>query len=255
MEEENVLGQMFEVSVTLYTNTREAAKTGELTKTIHYGEVCQRIYDFMKKHTYQLIETAAENMAQDLLLHFPNLKKVKLTIYKPWAPIGLPLETVAVTIKRKWHEAYIALGSNMGDKEKFLNDAVAALDELAECKVIANADYKETKPYGYENQDNFLNGCVKIETLLSPQELLEKLHMIENQANRKREIHWGPRTLDLDIIFYDNKIIQEPDLIIPHCDMENREFVLEPLAQLAPYKKHPVNQQTVMQMLQNLALK
>jgi len=114
--EENVLGQKFLVSAVLYTDTRKAGKTDELTASIHYGEVSQFINEFLTEHTYRLLECAAESLAEALLLRTPGLDKIRLELKKPWAPIGLPLETVSVEIERGWHTAYIALGSNMGDK-------------------------------------------------------------------------------------------------------------------------------------------
>ena len=91
-------------------------------------------------------------------------------------------------------------------------------------------------------QEDFLNGCLELETLLTPQELLEELHRIEQEAGRERKIHWGPRTLDLDILFYDKELIETEDLIIPHVDLENRYFVLKPLAEIAPNFRHPMTQ-------------
>ena len=101
-------------------------------------------------------------------------------------------------------------------------------------------------------QDEFLNGALRVRTLLSPEELLDRLHVLEQAADRKRIIHWGPRTLDLDIIFYDDLISQEDDLCIPHVEMHKRSFVLEPLEEIAPYKRHPGNGKTVRQMLEEL---
>ncbi|MFR3947432.1 MAG: 2-amino-4-hydroxy-6-hydroxymethyldihydropteridine diphosphokinase [Ruminococcus sp.] len=97
--------------------------------------------------------------------------------------------------------------------------------------------------------DEFLNGVLKMRTLLSPEELLERLHQLEQEANRERIIHWGPRTLDLDILFYDQEIIDTADLHIPHPDMQNRDFVLAPMNQIAPYLRHPVLNQTISQLL------
>ncbi len=114
--EENVLGQKFLISATLYTDTRHAGKTDDLTASIHYGEVSQFIDAYMKAHTYQLIERVAESLAEELLLHTKHLQKIELEVKKPWAPVGLPMESVSVKILRKWHTAYIALGSNMGER-------------------------------------------------------------------------------------------------------------------------------------------
>lgn len=109
--EENVLGQKFLVSAVLYTDTRKAGQTDDLTASIHYGEISQFIDRFMKEHTFRLLERAAERLAEELLLHTPLLKRIELEIKKPWAPVGLPLKTVSVEIDRSWHTAYIALGS------------------------------------------------------------------------------------------------------------------------------------------------
>ena len=105
--EENVLGQKFIVSATLYTDTRKAGKTDELTASIHYGEVSAFITEFVKSHTYKLLERVAEELVEDMLQKFDGLEKVTLEIQKPWAPVGLPLKTVSVRITRSWHTAYI----------------------------------------------------------------------------------------------------------------------------------------------------
>ena len=118
--EENTLGQKFIVSATLYTDTRRAGLTDELTESIHYGEVSAFINEYVKKHTYKLLERVVEGLAEEMLLNIKGLRKVRLEIKKPWAPIGLPLKTASVEIERGWHTAYIALGSNIGDSEKYL---------------------------------------------------------------------------------------------------------------------------------------
>lgn len=251
--EENVLGQKFIVTAHLYTDTRPAGKKDELASSIDYGKLCQQINHFLTTHTFKLLECAAESLAEVLLLETPRLEKISLKLQKPWAPVGLPLETVAVEIERGWHTAYIALGSNMGDKEHFLKQAVNSLRTTPSCKVDQVSSFLLTKPYGVADQEDFLNGCLKLRTLLPPRELLEVLHRIEQEAGRERVIHWGPRTLDLDIIFYDNLILEEDDLCIPHVDMHRREFVLKPLHEIAPYKHHPCTRKTVRQMLEELS--
>lgn len=253
--EENILGQKFVISATLYTDTRKAGLTDELTASIHYGEVSHMITKFTKEHTYKLLEALAENLCQMLLQELPLLKMITLRVEKPWAPVGLPLETVAVEITRGWHTTYVAFGSNLGDKKKFLDDGIQGLRTTPSCEVEAVSEYLVTEPYGGVEQDEFLNGVLKLRTLLTPEELLDRLHELEAAANRERIIHWGPRTLDLDILFYDNEIIDTPDLHIPHIDMENRDFVLKPMDEIAPYYRHPVLNKTIHQLLNELLAK
>ena len=143
---------------------------------------------------------------------------------------------------------YISFGSNMGDREQNIKQGIEQLQVLEDCKVLKVSQYIETEPYGVIEQDKFLNGCLKLQTLLTPQELLTELHTIEDKAGRKRTLRWGPRTLDLDIIFYDDCVIAQEDLMIPHVDMQHRLFVLEPLCEIAPYAFHPVLHKSVMQL-------
>ena len=177
------------------------------------------------------------------------LEQINLKIEKPWAPIAIPVDSVSVEISRGWHTAYIAIGSNMGDKKGYLDEAVKKLDSHALCKVIKVSDYITTEPYGGIEQDEFLNGALELRTLLYPHELLALLNKIEAEAGRKRTVHWGPRTLDLDILFYDDCVIDTPSLTVPHIDMANRDFVLIPMAQIAPYLRHPVLNCTIGQLL------
>lgn len=248
--EENVLGQKFLVSAVLYTDTRRAGRTDDLTASIHYGEVCAFIDRYLREHTFKLLERAAECLAEELLLNTKRLRKVRLEIKKPWAPVGLPLKTVSVSVEREWHDAVIALGSNMGDRQGYLDGAVEKLDVVQGCRVRKVSGFLKTPPYGVTDQADFLNGCLELETLLYPHELLDELHRIEKEAGRERILRWGPRTLDLDIIFYDDLILQDSDLCIPHVEMHKREFVLKPLSEIAPYRRHPVTGKTVQEMLE-----
>ena len=254
-DEEKEKGQYFYVNAELYTNTRKAGMNDDLDASTNYGTVCDFIHDFMTKHTYDLIETVAEQLAQALLLEFKLVKSVLLEIRKPHAPIEKEFESVSVEIERGWHEAFVAFGSNLGDKEKFIDEAIEALSNLPQINIVAISDKIVTEPYGNVEQDVFLNGVMKIETLLPADELLQILQKVEEHAGRERKIHWEPRTLDLDIIFYDDDIISEDDLIVPHPDMKNRDFVLKPLMQIAPYKLHPVYRKTISDMYVELMAK
>lgn len=248
--EENVLGQKFLVSAELYLNTRKAGILDSPDITVDYATICKFIDEYMRTNTFNLIEAVAEHLTMALFARYTALTEIKLEVKKPWAPIGLPLQYVSVKIERKWHVAYIALGSNMGDKLSFLENAVESIKNDVNCKLLKMSDFIVTKPYGPVEQDDFLNGCLKLETLYEPGELLAFLQRLESEANRTREIHWGPRTLDLDILLYDDLILDSDNLVIPHPEMHKRAFVLQPLCQIAPNAVHPLYNARIRDMVE-----
>lgn len=126
--------------------------------------------------------------------------------------------------------AFLSLGSNLGDRRRFLEDAVGALGS----SVTAVSPVYETDPVGGPAQDHFLNVVVEVSTDLSPRELLHECQRLEQAANRIRRERWGPRTLDVDIVDIEGVVVDEPDLQVPHPRMDERRFVLAPLADLAP---------------------
>ena len=233
------------------TDFSQCAENDDITKTVNYDDVCRDIEKFSKENTFRLIETLAYGIAEMILKKY-GVYSVKVTVKKPSAPIKFHLDMVSVTAEMKWNEAIIALGSNMGDKEGYINYAVEKIKNDACCKVVRVSSFIVTEPYGGVEQDDFLNGCMKIKTLYSPKKLLSFLHEIENECERKRTVHWGPRTLDLDIIMYNDDIIEEENLIIPHIEMTKRTFVMIPLCEIAPYKKHPVSGKTMTEILDEL---
>ncbi len=251
-DEEKTMGQRFMISLKLYTDITLAAKTDDITKSINYGEVCEFATEFTKSHRAKLIERAGEELAYALLEKYPTLSGVEVQFKKPWAPIGLPVDNVLVNVTRKREVTYIGLGSNMGDKKGYLDFAINKLNESKFCKVLKASDYIETKPVGGVEQDNFLNACAEVETVLPPFELLSLLNEIEAEAGRVREIHWGPRTLDLDLLLYGNEVISTEKLTVPHIEMAKREFVLRPLAEIAPYAVHPLKGKRVAELLEEL---
>lgn len=242
--EENSLGQKFVISIDLFTDIRRAGLEDALEFSVDYGTVCHTVKTFMEENTCKLLETVAERLAALLLQQLP-VRSVHLELKKPWAPIGLPLDTASVEITRGWHRAFVALGSNLGDSRGNLDFAVRELSAAAGCHVKKVSRYMKTKPYGVTDQPDFLNAVLEMDTLLTPEELLVLLHSIEAEAHRERIIHWGPRTLDLDILFYDDLILDTEDLIIPHIEIALREFVLAPLNEIAPGFVHPVCRRTI----------
>ena len=128
--------------------------------------------------------------------------------------------------------AYIALGSNLGDRAAHLAYARAALETLPNSRVLAASAMEETEPVGGMPQGPYLNQMIALETALSPLALLQALQSIEESAGRTREVRWGPRTLDLDIVLFGGREIREPNLIVPHPELPNREFWRRELAEL-----------------------
>lgn len=250
--EETQNGQIFIVNATLYTDISQAGRTDDLERTVNYGTVCHFITDWMQENTCQLLEAVVEKLAAALLLEYRTLAGVDLEIQKPHAPIKLPFGNVSVKVHRSWHRAYIAVGSNLGNREEHIAGALHALKEHPLIVLKKSSELIVTKPYGGVEQEDFLNGVLEIETLLGPEQLLEALHEIENAAGRKRTIRWGPRTLDLDILFYDRLCYESKDLKIPHVDLENRTFVLKPMAEMEPFLRHPISGKTMIQLLREL---
>jgi 2-amino-4-hydroxy-6-hydroxymethyldihydropteridine diphosphokinase len=130
--------------------------------------------------------------------------------------------------------AYIALGSNMGDRFEYLKKAIFLLNSHEEIRVVNTSSIYETDPVGYTDQDQFLNMAVQVITRLKPHDLLVECLRIEEELGRKREIRWGPRTLDLDILLYNQENIETEKLTIPHPRMSERAFVILPLLELDP---------------------
>lgn len=247
-KEENVLGQKFLISADLYTDTRKAGQRDDINCSINYADVSHFVKQFMNQHTYKLIEAAAENMAEQILLHFPLVKKIRLEVKKPWAPILLPLDTVSVEIERGWHKAYLGLGSNMGDRESYLKRAIEILGGDGRSRAGKISSFIVTEPVGGVEQDDFLNGAMELETLRTPEELLELVGKTEEELKRVRTIKWGPRTIDVDILLYDDNVVCTEELVIPHAEMHRRAFVLKPLSEIAPFVYHPLLNRTILQL-------
>lgn len=130
------------------------------------------------------------------------------------------------------NKVYLSLGSNIGNRQEYIESAIELVGKTEGIKILKKSGLYETSPVGYVEQDLFLNAVIKIKTDFSEREILKIINKIENELDRKREIRWGPRTIDIDILIFSDKKINETDLIIPHKEMLNRLFVLVPLIEI-----------------------
>jgi len=149
------------------------------------------------------------------------------------------------------HITYIGIGSNLGDKLHHCEKAISEILKIDHHKLIAKSSLFKTLPIGYTSQDWFVNGVIKIETDLEAPELLRTLKTIESQLGRTETIRWGPRTIDLDILFFDDAEIYTEELQIPHPLIQDRQFVLVPLAEIDRNLIHPVLKKTIQELLNN----
>ena len=143
-----------------------------------------------------------------------------------------------------FHTAYVALGSNLGDKEANLRKALELLQERG-VEIVKTSTFISTEPYGVTDQPQFLNGVCEGRTSLVPLALLHTLLEIEQEMGRVRLRHWGERNIDLDLLLYEDVVMDTPELKLPHPDMQNRDFVLLPLAEIAPELVHPILQKSI----------
>ena len=228
-------GQTFILDVDCALSTRAAGESDQLECALDYGALAQRLTACFQEETFDLIEAAAEHCAAVLLHEFPLIRALTLTIKKPSAPVGLPLAYPAVTIQRGWTPAILALGSNIAPRQAHLDAALEAFASHPDIRLLKTSEWIETAPWGNTDQGPFLNGAVAIETLLTPHALLDAIHVIEAAEGRERLIHWGPRTLDIDIIYYGDLLLASDDLTIPHPLCMQRAFVMDPVCAIAPY--------------------
>lgn len=155
----------------------------------------------------------------------------------------------------KWHRAYLALGSNIGDREGYIKKAVELLKAHPQIRVLAVSPLYNTAPVGFIDQPDFLNGAVAVDTVLMPHELLDVCLGIEKRLGRVRTVRWGPRTIDIDLLLYDDLVINGEDLALPHPRMHERAFVLQPLCDIAPDAVHPVYNKTIKKLYEALTIK
>ncbi|OGP89467.1 MAG: 2-amino-4-hydroxy-6-hydroxymethyldihydropteridine diphosphokinase [Deltaproteobacteria bacterium RBG_16_47_11] len=150
------------------------------------------------------------------------------------------------------HIAYIGMGSNVGNKLLRCQEAIFEILKIDRNKLLSQSSFYKTQPLGYTDQDWFVNGVIKVETNLEAHELLGSVQALELNLGRRETFRWGPRVIDLDLLFFDEEQIQAGDLVIPHPLLHERQFVLIPLAEIDPYLMHPVFKKTIQELLNNL---
>ena len=254
-KEEKSLGQKFLITIELSLDLKLSSKTNDLEKSVHYGELSHKVEKEFQKVSYDLIETACNTICEFVLLEYPLVKEAKVSVKKPWAPIHRSLDTVSVEITRARRKSIVALGSNLGDKKDNLDKAIELIGKSDFCKITKTSSYIETEPWGYKEQEEFLNAAIEIETILSPRELIKLLLKIEQDLKRERIVRWGPRTIDLDVIFMEDIVSNDEDIILPHPRMHLREFVLEPINEIAPYFLHPLKNKRIFELLEEIKSK
>ena len=228
--EENVLGGKFKVSIEI--STKYTPYDDNIKHTVHYGHVIADVVALVKNEKYFLIETLALNITRLILTKYDLVDKITVEVSKPEAPIPYHFNNISVCMTDTWHHVYLSLGSNIGDRKFYLNSAYQELSNHTLFKSVIMSSIIETKPYGNVDQDDFLNAVISCYTLMTPYELLDYIHIIEAKYGRTRDVHWGPRTLDIDIIYYDDLKIDTKTLTIPHKDAHNRDFVMNPIKEL-----------------------
>ncbi|MCL2588851.1 MAG: 2-amino-4-hydroxy-6-hydroxymethyldihydropteridine diphosphokinase [Oscillospiraceae bacterium] len=245
--EEKAQGQIFIVSAELSLDLRAAGNTDDLTQTVNYAEVCGGIEQVFTSKPYDLIEACAERVAAFILRTYPRIQKVRVTVEKPQAPVAQTVQSLAVEITRARHRVYLGLGANMGDPKAALDAAIAQIpcDGL---QVLQCSTYYKTKPISNIPQDDYLNCVLEIETTLPPRELMTHLLQVEANLGRERLERWGPRTIDIDVLTYDDMVSDDPLVTLPHPRMHERLFVLVPLCELNPNFVHPLRRRRVSEL-------
>ncbi|MDO5502900.1 MAG: 2-amino-4-hydroxy-6-hydroxymethyldihydropteridine diphosphokinase [Actinomycetia bacterium] len=255
-EHEKRDGQDFFVDIALELDLAPAGASDDLTETVHYGEVAALVVARVEGEPFDLIERLASVIADDVLATEAarlRLEAVTVTVHKPSAPVGVPFDDVTVRVRRERPAVpvVIAIGANLGDRAAALTTATQRLADRALTGAVHVGECVETDPVGGPDQPDYLNTVVTGHTRLSPTLLLKTLHEIEAEAARTREIRWGPRTLDLDLIQYGDPrtgtdiTSRSAALMLPHPRAHERGFVLVPWASADPEAVLRVGEQVV----------
>ncbi len=238
---EKEMGQCFSVDAVLQVELTPAGRSDRLDRTVNYAQATALIQERITGEAFDLIETLAENIAQDLLALSPLIRAVEVTVHKPSAPVGIPVRDVRVWIRRRAPQvqAVLALGTNLGEREARLQRALHLLESAEGISLEWTSPVIETDPVGGPEQGAFLNAVVGVRTNRGPFGLLELAQALERDARRERRVRWGPRTLDVDVICYGDLRSEDEDLTLPHPRAAERAFVLAPWAEVQPEAELP----------------
>ncbi len=240
------------VDAVLCTDTRAAGLSDEMQKSVDYAAVCRLIEEYMRKHDFRLMESYAEHLAEEILMEIPQADRVDLEIRKAGIYADVDAESVSVEISRAWHTVDLSLGSNVGDRQACVMNAVRSMEGNPHNRRVKRSGVIEARAYPSSDEPSYLNAAVEMQTLYTPKELLGYLLGLERDAESEKKENRGLCALDIDIIFYDDCVMGDNDIVIPHPDMQNRMFVLGPLSELCPGKLHPVFNKSVMRMRREL---
>jgi dihydroneopterin aldolase/2-amino-4-hydroxy-6-hydroxymethyldihydropteridine diphosphokinase len=221
-------GQRFLLSIQAEI-MQNIAQGDAIENTVSYADLYALALSIAENNTFQLLETLAQAIIDAALDKFLDIVAITVNIQKPDAPIVGTFDSVGIAMTKQRSNAYLSLGSNVGDKKKNIDSAVLRLCDTFGVLVLTVSPLYITSPVGYANQDNFLNCCVKLATTLSPHELLNETAKIEQSLKRKRSFSNGPRTIDIDLLVFNSQIIHTPKLTLPHPRILERKFVLVPL--------------------------
>lgn len=246
-QEEKTYRQPFLFDIILEYDFEKAARLDDISLTLNYSTIMHDVNDFCQNNTFNLIETLCVKTATMLMRKY-NMQTITVTVKKPQAPVTLTFNDVAVTTTLTRTPVILSLGSNLGDRQKYLDTAIKRLSDHPDIVVQKVSSPFENPPYGGVAKQPFINEAAMISTYLSSYELLDYLHMIENEALRDRSEHWGDRTLDMDIIFYGSTVINSEALTIPHPDYQNRDFVIKPIKEIAPNFIDPIYKKRIADM-------
>lgn len=238
LPEEMRLGQKFVIDLDVEAEIDVAVATDDYAHAVCYAALCEKTVELVGGAPFKLIETLADRIAARLLADFPSVTRVGVKVHKPAAPIPHPLSGVSVSIERKrLLPVGFSLGSNLGARESFLHTALTWLGTQEGLEIDAISRFYDSAPWGKADQPGFVNACAIGRTSLSPHALLRLCKEIENRLGRLPGVHWGPRAIDIDLLYLGDRTLRDHVLTLPHPFLHERAFVLVPLAEIAPHQR------------------